>query len=293
MPGLFPQLGAGVGYRPHYHQEFRSSAPAGVRWIEVITEGYLALDSFPRARALRNLDLLRRDLPVALHGVSLSIASADPLDWRYLRRLRELVDRVEPAIVSDHLCWTGVDGVNLHDLLPVGYTRETLEHVVPRILRVQDALGRRILIENVSSYVQFADDEIPEPEFLAELARRADCGLLLDVNNVYVSSRNHGFDARAYLRALPPERVGQIHVAGHSDDGGLVIDTHDAPVRPEVWALLREAVALTGPVSAMVERDAKFPPWEELAAEVRMLSTILFPQEARAHEPAGRAAAPL
>jgi uncharacterized protein len=203
-----------------------------------------------------------------LHGVSLSLGSADPLNEDYLARLRALVDRIEPAWVSDHLCWTGVDGVNLHDLLPLPYTEEVLNYLAARIDRVQGVLGRRILVENVSSYLTFAESQISEWEFVAELAKRADCGLLLDVNNVYVSSVNHGFDPLRYLDALPAERIGQIHLAGHSRQGGVLIDTHDHPVCPEVWALYRAAVERFGAVSTMIERDDHIPEFAELVAEL-------------------------
>jgi uncharacterized protein (UPF0276 family) len=205
---------------------------------------------------------------MVMHGVSLSIGSADPLDLGYLGELRALADRIEPAWVSDHLCWTGVDHRNLHDLLPLALNRATLEHLLPRIAQVQELLGRRLVLENVSSYLQFEADELGEAQFIAELARRSGCGLLLDVNNVYVSSRNHRFDPQAYIDTLPPESVVQIHLAGHEDLGDLVIDTHDHPVCDAVWALYAYTLGRIGPRPSMIERDDHIPPLPELLAEL-------------------------
>jgi uncharacterized protein len=234
----------------------------------------MAREGHAPGRSAQLLEKVRARLPVVLHGVSLSIGSADSLDRGYLARLRELIHRIEPAWVSDHLCWTGVDGENLHDLMPLPYTHEALTHVVDRISAVQDTLGRRILIENVSSYVEFAHSEMQEWEFVREVLERADCGLLLDVNNIYVSSVNHGFDPVKYLRAIPANRVAQIHLAGHTRKDGYLIDTHDHPVCPEVWDLYRLAVREFGLVSAMIERDAEIPDWDTLDAEVRMIGRI-------------------
>jgi uncharacterized protein (UPF0276 family) len=203
-----------------------------------------------------------------MHGVSLSIASVDPLDLDYLRELKMLAARVQPELVSDHLAWTGAQRVNLHDLLPVPYTCEALAHCVERVSRVQDFLGRRIALENPSTYVSFAEADMSEPEFLAELARRADCLLLLDVNNVFVSGFNHGFDARPFFDLLPKERVAQIHVAGHTHLPTHKIDTHDHPVCDDVWDLFAYVRASFGPIPAMIERDDRFPPWRELLAEL-------------------------
>ena len=190
---------------------------------------------------------MRRDYPVAFHGVALSIGSVDPLDRRYLARLRALIDRIEPALVTDHLCWTGVDGRSLYDLLPLPWNEETLDHVARRVAEVQERLGQRIALENVSSYLSFAHSTMTEWEFLSELSRRADCSILLDVNNIYVSARNHGFAPEAFIDAVPPERVVQIHLAGHTDCGTHLLDTHDAPVAEPVWALLPSRV-LPSPV---------------------------------------------
>jgi uncharacterized protein (UPF0276 family) len=222
----------------------------------------------PGGKPLAHLDRIRADYPMVMHGVSLSIGSTDPLDRSYLRELKALVRRIEPAWVSDHLCWTGVDHQNLHDLLPLPYTEEALRHVACRVEQVQEVLGRRLLLENVSSYVSFEDDEMHEWEFIAELVRRADCELLLDVNNVYVSSRNHGFDAKTFIDAMPRERVRQIHLAGHEDHGDHLIDTHDHPVCDAVWDLYAHTVHRLGAVPTMIERDDHIPPLAELLAEL-------------------------
>ena len=217
---------------------------------------------------LQMLDRIRDRYPVVMHGVSLSIASTSPLDMEYLARLKALAARVEPAWISDHLCWTGVHGVNLHDLLPIPYTQEALDHVVDRVSQVQDMLGRRLTLENVSSYVTFGQSEMSEWEFVSEVATRADCWLLFDVNNVYVSAFNHGFDAQDFLNGVPRDRIVQFHVAGHSHEESHIVDTHDHPVCDEVWDLYRDAVAHFGPVSTMIERDDNIPPLAELVAEL-------------------------
>ena len=253
----------GLGLRPEHYEEIANS-PGRVSWFEALSENYMV----PGGSPLRWLDRLRRDYPMALHGVSLSIGSIDPLDRRYLDDLKALVARVQPMWVSDHLCFTGLGGRNMHDLLPLPYTEEALDHVTERVLRVQDHLGRRLVLENVSSYVTYAASELSEWEFLAELARRADCDILLDINNVYVSAFNHEFDPLAFLRAMPRERVRQFHLAGHTHKGSHIIDTHDEPIVPDVWALYAEAVKLFPGVPTMIERDANIPPYAELLAEL-------------------------
>jgi uncharacterized protein (UPF0276 family) len=260
---LFPQLGAGLGLRREHFQHVLATRPS-VDWFEVITENVMVAGGNPR----RVLESVRRDYPVVLHGVSLSIGSLDPLNAAYLDELATLARAIEPAWISDHLCWGSAHGMYAHDLLPVPYTEESLAHIARRVEAVQERLGRRILLENPSSYLQIAGAEMTEWDFLGELARRADCGILLDVNNVFVSAHNHGFDARAYLRALPPERIGQIHLAGHSVEGDLLIDTHDDQVRPEVWQLYAEAVALIGARATMIEWDAQVPAFEVLEGEL-------------------------
>jgi uncharacterized protein len=255
--------GFGLGLRTEHYRDFIDSKPR-VDWLEVIAENYMV----PGGKPLAMLDAIRRDHPMVMHGVSLSIGSTDALDTEYLRALKALAQRVEPAWISDHLCWTGVDHHNLHDLLPMPYTEAALRHLVTRVQQVQDVLGRRLLLENVSSYVSFAADEMSEWEFIAQLAQRADCELLLDVNNVYVSSRNHGFDARVFIDAMPRERVRQIHLAGHEDHGTHLVDTHDHPVCDAVWALYEHTVRRLGAVPTMIERDDHIPPLAELLAEL-------------------------
>ncbi|HEU0036784.1 MAG TPA: DUF692 domain-containing protein [Kofleriaceae bacterium] len=260
------ELGFGLGLRTPYHARATRGDADRVDWFEVITENYLVAGGNPR-RVLRQV---RAHYPVVLHGVSLSIGSTDPLDEDYLARVAALCREVEPAIVSDHLCWSALGGHSVHDLWPVPYTREALDHVVARVAHVQDRLGRRIALENPSSYVTFAAGELGEAEFLGELARRADCHILLDVNNVFVSCRNHGWDPDAYLAAIPGDRIAYLHVAGHRVEGTLRIDTHDAPVCPEVWALYAAALARFGARPTCLERDDHLPPFDDLVAELDM-----------------------
>lgn len=255
--------GFGLGLRPEHFEEIVAS-PGKVDWFEALSENYMV----PGGSPLHWLDRIRRDYPMAMHGVSLSIGSIDPLDRTYLDELKTLADRVQPMWISDHLCFTGLRGMNMHDLLPLPYTEEALNHVAERVMRVQDHLGRRLVLENVSSYVTYAASELNEWEFIAELAKRSDCEILLDVNNVYVSAFNHEFDARTFLRAMPKERVRQFHLAGHEHRGTHIVDTHDHPIVPDVWALYAEAVRLFPDVPTMIERDANIPPYAELLAEL-------------------------
>ena len=259
----------GLGLRPEHYEEIVAN-PRRVSWFEALSENYMV----PGGQPLRWLDRLRRDYPMALHGVSLSIGSIDPLDLDYLDALKALAGRVQPLWVSDHLCFTGVDGRNTHDLLPLPYTEEALDHVAERVKRVQDHLGRRLVLENVSSYVTYAASTLSEWDFIAELSRRADCEILLDVNNVFVSAFNHGFDPRTFLRAMPRERVRQFHLAGHTHKGCHIIDTHDEPIVPDVWSLYAEAVRLIPGVPTMIERDADIPPYAELLAELDVARQI-------------------
>jgi len=261
---LPPALGFGLGLRPTHYEALLGEFRGCVSWLEVLTENYLV----PGGKPLHYLARLREHYPLVMHGVSLSIAGQQPLDREYLRQVRSLADQLQVRWVSDHLCWTGIDGVNLHDLMPVPFTDEALRHIARRIGEVQDFLGRRILVENVSSYLSFRDSEMTEWEFLSALAREADCLLLLDINNVYVSSVNHGFDPLTYLNGVPVERVQQFHLAGHSKVGAHLIDTHDAPVSNEVWNLYEAAVQRFGAVSTMIERDANIPDLGELLAEL-------------------------
>ena len=268
-----PIRGFGLGLRTEHYADFGQPRPSGVDWLEIISDNYLV----PGGKPLHHLDRIRAELPMVMHGVSLSIGGTDALDLAYLRQLRALADRVQPGWVSDHLCWTGVSGRNLHDLLPLPLTEVALRHVTERVGRAQDALGRRLVLENVSSYVRFANDDMAEHEFLAELARRADCLLLLDVNNVYVSSVNHGFDARAYIDALPADRVVQFHLAGHATDPenlGLLIDTHDTPVCAAVWNLYAYTLHRIGFRPTMIERDDHIPALPELLAELDLARGI-------------------
>ena len=253
----------GLGLRPEHYEEIAAS-PGRVSWFEALSENYMV----PGGGPVYWLERIRRDYPMALHGVSLSIGSTDPLDERYLGDLKALADRVQPMWVSDHLCFTGLRGTNMHDLLPLPYTEEALDHVAERVKRVQDFLGRRLVLENVSSYVTYAASELSEWEFIAELSRRADCDILLDVNNVFVSAFNHEFDPLAFLRGMPAARVRQFHLAGHTHKGTHIIDTHDHSIVPGVWELYAEAVRLFPGVPTMIERDADIPPYAEVLAEL-------------------------
>jgi uncharacterized protein (UPF0276 family) len=267
----FPALGYGLGLRADHYEDLLDAR--GVDWLEAISENYLV----PGGKPLDWLRRMRERYPVVLHGVSLSIGSQDSLDRDYLSALKKLADAIEPAWMSDHLCWTGAHGRNLHDLLPLPYTEESVAHVSARVREVQDFLGRRMLLENVSSYVEFKASTMPEWEFLAAIAERADCLILLDVNNIHVSSRNHGFDAREYLAGIPPRRVQQFHLAGHTFQNNLVIDTHDQPVPDPVWDLYADAVRRFGPVSTMIERDDNIPPLADLVAELARARAIAEP----------------
>lgn len=255
-------LGHGVGLRTQ-HFDRVLEAETSIDWFEVISENFMVKGGRP----LQVLDRVRQDYPVVLHGVSLSIGSTDPLNKHYLTALARLIDRVEPAWVTDHLCWTGVGGHNAHDLLPLPYTEEALLHTAQRVIEVQDFLGRPIALENASTYLSFAGSTLSEWEFLAELAERADCGILLDVNNIYVSAANHGFDAAEYLAGIPRDRVWQIHLAGHTDQGSHLLDTHSRPVCDPVWSLYRQALLRFGRVASLVEWDEDIPEWEVLEAE--------------------------
>ena len=264
-----PSLGHGIGLRPRHFSRLLAERPP-VEWMEAVSENYLAKGGRPVAA----LEKVRRDVPVALHGVSLSIGSVDPLDRPYLEALRALADRIQPVIVSDHLCWGSHGGRYVHDLWPLPLTEEALAHVVERVELVQEVLGRQILLENVSSYLAFREPEMTEWEFLGEIARRADCGILLDVNNIYVSAHNHGFSAADYLKGVPADRVAQFHLAGHSDKGTYLFDSHDARVPEAVWDLYRMAVDRFGPVPSLIEWDDNIPELEVLVGESRRAASI-------------------
>jgi uncharacterized protein (UPF0276 family) len=265
-----PQLGIGVGLRTTHYPDILDGQPA-VDWFEVLSENYMQT----RGRPLAILDQVAERYPVVLHGVSMSIGSTYPLDHAYLKELKALRDRIGARWVSDHLCWTGAHGKNTHDLLPLPLTEEALRHTARRVREVQDFLGAPLVLENVSSYASFAASTMTEWEFVAALAREADCGLLLDVNNVYVSARNHGFDPNAYLRALPMDRVVQFHVAGHTDLGTHVIDTHIGPVPDPVWALLQEARAIGADAPVLLEWDADIPPLAVVHADALRAEAFL------------------
>ena len=264
-----PYLGFGLGLRTDHYQTIVNEKPA-VDWFEIITENYLV----PGGQPLYFLDKIREHYPMVMHGVSMSIGSSDPLDWDYLKEVKQLADRIQPKWISDHLCWTGVHNKNTHDLLPLPYTKEAIAHIASRIKEVQDFLERPFLIENVSSYISFKESSIPEWEFVNEIIERADCLLLLDVNNIYVSSINHEFNPIDYIAAIPSNRIYQIHLAGHSDMGDYIIDTHDHPVIDPVWDLYAETIRRHGLISTMIERDDNIPPLAELLTELNHAKTI-------------------
>lgn len=268
MVEIEPFAGFGLGLRRDHYRDFLDGRVA-VDFVEIISENYMADGGKP----LSVLERVRERHPVAMHGVSLSVGSAHGLDRDYLARLRRLADRIEPLWVSDHLCWTRTQAHNSHDLLPLPYTAEALDVVCANIATAQDALGRAMLFENPSSYCTFAESEMTEWEFLSEMCRRTGCFLLLDVNNVYVSARNHGFSPGDYIAGLPLERVRQVHLAGHTP-GEILIDTHDRPVCDEVWALYARTVARLGPVATMIERDDAIPPLSELLAELDLARNL-------------------
>jgi uncharacterized protein (UPF0276 family) len=265
---------AGVGLRFRHHREVLERRPR-IGWLEVHTENYMG-----GGMTRGHLEAVRRDYPIALHGVGLSLGSADGLDPRHLDRARELVELIEPGLVSEHLSWSVVGGVYLADLLPLPMTEEALDVVCRHVERAQERLGRQILVENPSSYLRFRHSTIPEWEFLAAVARRTGCGILCDVNNIHVSAENHGFDALRYLRSLPAESVGEIHLAGHSvkalSSGAVLrIDDHGSRVPAEVWRLFREAVALFGRVPTLIEWDTGVPPLEVLLEEAATADRLL------------------
>ncbi len=302
-PRLPKQLEFGLGLRPEHYEGVLQGHAKGAGWFEVLTENYLGLGGRP----IHYLEKIREKYPVVLHGVSLSIGSVDPLDLVYVKSLKRFARDIEAQWISDHLCWTGVNGQNLHDLMPLPYTRETLRHVVARIGKVQDLLGRELVVENVSSYLEYAHSEMPEWEFVAEVSRRSGCGLLLDLNNVYVSSVNHGFDPHEYLDAIPKDAIRQFHLAGHSivkststdaakaagrGDAAFLIDTHDQPVCDEVWDLYANALSRFGFVPTMVERDANIPKLEELELELararQIAESVLSPKSPVSKPSAGK-----
>ena len=265
----WPVIGCGVGLRTQHYPVILEEWP-NMDWFEAISENYMDTGGRP----LHILEKVRAHYPIALHGTSLSIGSTDPLSEGYLVRLKRLIEHIDPFIVSDHLCWCGVSGDALHDLLPLPFTEEALRHVVGRVNELQDFLGRKILLENVSTYVTYRHSTMPEWEFLTQIAKRSGSGILLDLNNLYVNSFNHQFDPHEYLKNIPGELVGQFHLAGHTDMGGYLFDTHSASVIDPVWDLYREALELYGPVSTLVEWDENIPPFPELVAEAERARKI-------------------
>jgi len=256
-------LGFGLGLRSDHYEDILENNPA-VDWFEAISENYMV----PGGKPLYYLDQISERYPIVMHGVSMSIGSTDPLNMDYLQDLKNLAERVQPKWVSDHLCWTGTGGYNLHDLMPLPYSEESLKHVIGRVKQVQDFLERRILLENVSSYLTYKNSTMSEWEFYSEVAKEADCYFLLDINNIYVSAFNHDFDPLDYLNAIPEDRVRQFHLAGHQNNGDHIVDTHDHPVIREVWDLYGHALDRFGTVSTMIERDDHIPALNNLVSEV-------------------------
>lgn len=266
---LFSEAGFGLGLRSDHYQDILNQ-PTLIDWFEIISEDFMTEDGSHTPY----LDDIKEKYPIAMHGVSLSIGSCDPLNIDYLKKLKQLIHRINPLWVSDHLCWTGINGVNIHDLMPLPFTKACLSHVVNRIKAVQDYLNRPILLENVSSYVSYHDSEMTEWEFLSEVALQSDSYILLDVNNVYVSAFNHGFDPNHYLNYLPKDRVKQFHLAGHDHCGTHIIDTHDHPIVSDVWQLYKTAVACFPKAATLIERDGNIPPLAELIKELEYAKSI-------------------
>ncbi|HUL95810.1 MAG TPA: DUF692 domain-containing protein [Usitatibacter sp.] len=279
MPFAVPHSPAGIGLRaPHYREILETRPAAG--FLEIHSENFFCAGGAPLAW----LERFRAAYPMSFHGVGLSLGSVDALEDGHLEKLAQLVRRFEPQLVSEHLCWSHAGGRHSNDLLPLPYTEEALAHVAARVGAVQERLGRRILVENVSSYHAFAHSTIPEWEFVAEVARRSGCGLLLDVNNIWVSSRNHKFDPQRYLDAIDPATVGEIHLAGYEESEGLLIDTHSRPVSDAVWALHAETLSRMGPRPTLIEWDADIPSLDVLLGEARKADAIAA--RTRALEPA-------
>lgn len=266
----FPYLGHGIGLRPPHYKTLLETKPSEIDWLECITEDYLDTGG----RHWYYLTQLREHYPMVMHGVSLSIGSVDPLNYSYLKQLKTLAEQIDPAWVSDHLCWTGVNGLNMHDLLPLPYTKEALEHVASRVSEVQDFLKRPLVLENPSTYITYKDSSIPEWEFLAELSKKTGCYILLDVNNIHVTAFNSGFDPQEYLQGIPVGSVKQFHLAGHKKFRTHIIDTHDEPIIKKVWTLYEDALKRFGPVSTLIERDDNIPPVQELLEELAQAKQI-------------------
>ena len=279
ITSIHSHLGFGLGLRSEYYSHILETNPA-IDWFEIVSENYMVAGGRP----LMYLDKIRADYPLVMHGVSLSIGGTDALDFNYLKQLKALKQRVEPEWISDHLCWTGVAGVNLHDLLPLPYTESTVRHVVQRIQQVQDYLGCQILLENVSSYISYQQSDMQEWEFISAIIQQADCFLLLDINNVFVSAFNQGFEPHSYLNGLPINRIKQIHLAGYSNTDDYLIDTHDQPVSPPVWELYEQAIKRFGSTPTMIERDDNYPDFADLMAELDYAKLI----DTQIHSPSWR-----
>lgn len=264
-----PFLGYGLGLRTQHYQQILETKPA-LDFLEFMTEDYLDVES----HAFHYLEEIREHYPLVMHGVSMSIGSPGALDMGYLKQVKTLAERIEAAWISDHLCWTGIQGINLHDLLPLPYTQEMLQHLVDRVLQVQDYLNRPLVLENPSTYLSFEQNEMPEWEFLSNLVKRTDCRILLDVNNIYVSAFNHQFDPQIYLKEVPLGSVQQIHLAGHKNFGTHIIDTHDEKIIEAVWRLYADTLERFGHISTSIERDANIPPLETLMEEVNQVKGI-------------------
>lgn len=259
----FPDLGLGVGLRTVHFDHILNNAPR-VDWFEIITENYIDTGG----RIVKVLDEIAERYPVVMHGVSMSIGSTDPLDIDYLKKIKALADRIRAPWVSDHLCWTGISGINVHDLLPIPFNEEVLEHVIGRVKQASDILERPLVLENQTTYAEFATSTMTEWQFFSELLKEADCAILLDVNNVYVSAYNHGYDAKTYISAIPPERVVQYHLAGHTNQGTHIIDTHNNHVINEVWELYRFTTEVVGKRPTLLEWDADIPAFDVVHNEV-------------------------
>lgn len=266
-------LEVGVGLRPFYYSEFLGEK-AHTPWIEAISENYMGFLGKQGGRPITVLESLRRDYEISLHGVSMSLGSCDELDLKYLQQLKDLTQRIQPCWVSDHLCWTGFQRENIHDLLPLPYTQEALNHFADKLDQAQNILQRTLSIENVSSYVDFSSSEMSEWEFLVALTKKSGCNLLLDVNNVYVSSQNHNFDPWSFISQLPKSSIQEIHLAGHTTNGELIIDTHDQAINEAVWDLYKKTIQYFGPLPTLIERDDNFPTFHELMNEVQRARSI-------------------
>jgi len=267
-----PYLGFGLGLRKEHYQAIVDTQP-NIDFLEILTENYMIEGGKP----LYYLDKIRQDYPMIMHGVSMSLGSTDPINKTYLNELKALINRVQPKWISDHLCWTGMDHKNMHDLLPLPYTEEAVIHMADKISQVQDYLGQQILVENLSSYITYKDDSMAEWEFLSAVCEKADCYLLLDINNIYVSSYNHHFDPMDYINGVDPKRVWQHHLAGHTNDGNLILDTHDQDIIDPVWDLYAKAAQTFGPVSTMIERDGNIPELDEVLKELDQAKKIAAP----------------